>query len=70
MVMLVASIMGLDPHSYEYANYEEHRPGHDPNYGLDPGQLSLWGWTPPVTFEEGVKATVEWSVSNSIWLEQ
>jgi dTDP-glucose 4,6-dehydratase len=70
MVMLVASIMGLDPHSYEYANYEEHRPGHDPNYGLDPGQLPLWGWTPPVTFEEGVKATVEWSVSNSIWLEQ
>jgi len=46
------------------------RPGHDRRYALDSSKIQReLGWTPQVSFEEGIGRTVEWYTSNSIWLE-
>lgn len=69
MVDLVASYMGLASGQIEYQDYNEARPGHDPNYGLDPGTLQEWGWVAPLGFEEAIQQTVEWTLKNPIWVQ-
>jgi dTDP-glucose 4,6-dehydratase len=46
------------------------RPGHDLRYAIDcsKAQREL-GWGPSVSFEEGLKKTVEWYLENSWWWE-
>lgn len=36
------------------------RPGHDWRYALDSSPMRTLGWKPKVSFEEGIKKTVEW----------
>lgn len=68
MVDLIAGYMGITSSQIEYQDYEEQRPGHDPNYGLEPGTLQAWGWTPPVSFRDGLKQTVKWTLENRAWV--
>ena len=68
MINLISSYMNTEPNQFVYKDYEEDRPGHDHDYGLEPGTLQSWGWTPPISFEEGLKKTVEWSLKNTVWL--
>jgi dTDP-glucose 4,6-dehydratase len=47
------------------------RPGHDLRYAIDSTQLQQeLGWTPSVTFEEGLEKTVGWYLTNEEWLSQ
>lgn len=47
------------------------RPGHDRRYSLDSSKLrSALGWKPAVSFEEGIRRTVEWYSKNGEWLER
>lgn len=40
------------------------RPGHDWRYSIDPSKTErVTGWRPTVTFDEGLRQTVEWYVS-------
>ncbi|MDD4319276.1 MAG: dTDP-glucose 4,6-dehydratase [Candidatus Peribacteraceae bacterium] len=41
------------------------RPGHDWRYALDSSELRGLGWKPAVTFEEGLKKTVDWYVERA-----
>jgi dTDP-glucose 4,6-dehydratase len=44
------------------------RPGHDRRYALDISKIEReLGWTPQVTFEEGLKRTVRWYLENRDW---
>ena len=44
------------------------RPGHDLRYAIDASKaLRELGWKPRRTFEEGLRATVEWYVDNGSW---
>ncbi|MDB5178161.1 MAG: dTDP-glucose 4,6-dehydratase [Patescibacteria group bacterium] len=44
------------------------RPGHDRRYAIDYGKLSReLGYKPSVTFEEGLRQTIEWYRSNPEW---
>jgi dTDP-glucose 4,6-dehydratase len=43
------------------------RLGHDRRYALDTGKLQALGWTPEVTFDDGLAATVEWYRGNEGW---
>ena len=46
------------------------RPGHDRRYLLDCTKLRReLGWEPRISFEDGLRATVEWYVANRDWWE-
>jgi len=46
----------------------EDRPGHDRRYALDCSKLRrATGWTPRVSFDEGLRKTVEWYRRNEAW---
>lgn len=51
-------------------NFHESRPGHDLRYGLDGTKLKELGWTPPISFHDSLKSTVEWYLreENKGWL--
>jgi dTDP-glucose 4,6-dehydratase len=46
------------------------RPGHDRRYLLDSAKLrDELGWQPEISFEDGLRATVEWYAANRGWWE-
>ena len=50
-------------------NFVKDRPGHDRRYAMDIGKIQREiGWRPKVTFEEGLRLTVEWYLSNQNWV--
>ncbi|MFH1532222.1 MAG: dTDP-glucose 4,6-dehydratase [Pseudomonadota bacterium] len=50
--------------------YVTDRPGHDRRYAIDASRiLSDLGWAPTVTFEEGMKKTIDWYLENRAWLD-
>ena len=50
--------------------YVKDRPGHDRRYAIDATKLNKeLGWSPSVTFEQGLGETIEWYLSNGPWLE-
>lgn len=61
MVDLIADILGVDSQVQykEFVDFHKTRPGHDRRYALDGSALKEAGWTPVVSFEEGLKITVE-----------
>lgn len=49
-------------------SYVTDRPGHDRRYAIDCTKvMSELGWRPSVTFEEGLRRTVEWYLENREW---
>ncbi len=47
------------------------RPGHDRRYAIDPTKISTeLGWLPTVSFENGIRDTIEWYVSHPDWWER
>jgi dTDP-glucose 4,6-dehydratase len=50
--------------------YVKDRPGHDRRYALDSSKIRReLGWLPQVSFEDGIRRTIDWYRSNSSWLE-
>ena len=46
------------------------RAGHDLRYAIDATKLKEeLGWMPSITFEEGLKKTVDWYLNNEAWLD-
>ena len=46
------------------------RPGHDRRYAVDASKIDRQlGWKPAMTFEEGIRKTVEWYLENPKWVE-
>lgn len=51
-------------------NYVEDRLGHDRRYAIDSSKIkNELGWEPSVTFEEGIKLTIDWYLKNQDWIE-
>jgi len=45
------------------------RAGHDKRYAIDADKIAQdLGWTPDMTFEEGLPVTVDWYLANEEWL--
>jgi dTDP-glucose 4,6-dehydratase len=54
----------------ELIRFVPDRPGHDRRYAIDATKIQReLGWKPTVTFEEGLRQTVEWYLTNSAWIE-
>lgn len=50
--------------------YVADRPGHDRRYAIDCSKAKReLGWTPQVSFEAGLKQTVQWYVQNRPWVD-
>jgi dTDP-glucose 4,6-dehydratase len=48
--------------------YVRDRPGHDRRYAIDASKIeSELGWTPSVSFEDGIARTVDWYLGNTEW---
>jgi dTDP-glucose 4,6-dehydratase len=46
------------------------RRGHDLRYAIDASKINKeLGWTPSVTFEQGLEKTIDWYLSNEEWLK-
>jgi dTDP-glucose 4,6-dehydratase len=55
--------------SEKLITYVKDRPGHDLRYAIDASKLNKeLGWSPSVTFEEGLSATIDWFLDNKEWL--
>ncbi len=56
--------------SEKLITYVKDRPGHDLRYAIDASKISNeLGWNPSVTFEEGLKKTIQWYLNNDAWLK-
>jgi dTDP-glucose 4,6-dehydratase len=59
---------GASAHSEDLVTYVTDRPGHDARYAVDCSKIEReLGWTPSVSFEEGLARTVRWYLSNRDW---
>jgi dTDP-glucose 4,6-dehydratase len=55
--------------SEKLITYVTDRAGHDLRYAIDSSKLKQeLGWHPSLTFEEGLKRTVDWYIANEEWL--
>jgi len=56
--------------SEKLITYVKDRPGHDLRYAIDASKINKeLGWQPSVTFEEGLKITIDWYLNNEDWLK-
>ncbi|MDY6382633.1 MAG: dTDP-glucose 4,6-dehydratase [Cyanobacteriota bacterium] len=64
---LILKAMGKDESSIEYV---KDRPGHDRRYAISNEKITKeLGWKPSVTFEQGIKLTIDWYLNNQDWIE-
>lgn len=64
---IILAAMGKDEGSIKYV---EDRLGHDRRYAIDNTKIQTeLGWEPSLTFEEGIKLTVDWYLNNLEWMK-
>ncbi|MDA9714992.1 dTDP-glucose 4,6-dehydratase, partial [Bacteroidota bacterium] len=74
LVHLLCDIMDEELHrlkgeSRKLITYVKDRAGHDMRYAIDASKINdKLGWKPSVTFEQGLRNTVKWYLSNEKWL--
>ncbi len=64
---LILNEMGKDESSIEYV---ADRLGHDRRYAIANDKItSELGWKPSITFEEGIKLTIDWYLNHQDWIK-
>jgi dTDP-glucose 4,6-dehydratase len=67
LVRTLLDILGKDESLIKFV---KDRPGHDRRYAIDNSKITnSLGWKPSVTFEQGIKKTVDWYIKNQPWLD-
>jgi dTDP-glucose 4,6-dehydratase len=52
-------------------SFVKDRLGHDRRYAIDAAKIKReLGWEPLVSFEEGIKATINWYIKNETWISR
>lgn len=64
----IASILNIDL-KYKLMAVHDDRPNHDTRYALDGTKLSSLGWKHENDFDDLLKETVLWTITNQSWLE-
>jgi dTDP-glucose 4,6-dehydratase len=55
----------------ELIRFVTDRPGHDHRYAIDSAKIRReLGWQPQVSFEAGLRRTIDWYLSNPKWVDQ
>ena len=64
---IILDAMGKDE---SYIKYVEDRLGHDRRYAISNDKITKeLGWKPSLTFEEGIKLTIDWYLNNQDWIK-
>jgi len=64
---LILEAMGKDESSIKYV---EDRLGHDRRYAISNDKITAeLGWKPSITFEEGIRLTIDWYLNNQDWIK-
>ena len=64
---IILAEMGKDESSIEFV---QDRLGHDRRYAISNDKItSELGWEPSITFEEGIKLTINWYLNNQDWIK-
>lgn len=59
----------VQPHE-KLIQYVQDRPGHDRRYAMDITKIhEELGWQPRFNLEEGLRATIQWYLANTDWME-
>ena len=67
-ITIVKKILSLMNKSEDLIEFVEDRPGHDFRYSMDSQKTKKeLNWQTKVNFEEGIKKTVDWYLSNREW---
>ena len=67
-ITIVKKILSLMNKSEDLIEFVEDRPGHDFRYSMDSQKMKKeLNWQTKVNFEEGIKKTVDWYLSNREW---
>ena len=65
---VIKKVLGLLKKTESLITFVGDRPAHDRRYGLESTKIrNELGWKPQVSFEEGLKTTVEWYLKNEEW---
>lgn len=67
LAQMVADIL-KKPLIYKLEDFHSARPGHDRRYALDGTKLKNMGWKAPISFEQTLQKTIEWTLQRPEWL--
>lgn len=66
---ILDELIGGEPRQ-RLITFVKDRPGHDRRYAIDASLIRReLGWIPKHTFEQGLRATVQWYLDNDAWLQ-
>lgn len=69
LVQMVAKFMNRPDFKYELVDFHSSRPGHDLRYALDGTLMSELGWKAPLSLEDSLRVTVDWTLQHKEWLK-
>jgi len=65
---LVHCILDIMGKPYSLITFVADRPGHDRRYALETSKIEHeLGWRPGISFEDGIKKTIQWYTNNESW---
>lgn len=64
---MIGRLMGKEA-KVELISFHSSRPGHDLAYRLDGSKIKNAGFSYPITFEDSLRKTIEWTIKNPKWL--
>lgn len=68
---VVKTIIEVLGKSEALIKYVTDRKGHDKRYAIDASKIEKeLGWTPKMSFDEGIKKTIQWYLDNRSWWEE
>ena len=67
---VVRSLLDLLGKPHTLIKYVTDRPGHDRRYAIDATKVEMeLGWSPSLTWEEGLSRTIDWYRENQDWID-
>lgn len=68
-IKIVKELLKLLGKPESLIEFVKDRPGHDKRYAIDSSKAQKeLGWKPEITFDKGLKSTIDWYLSNKEWL--
>jgi dTDP-glucose 4,6-dehydratase len=68
VLTITSTLLSLLGKPESLVRFVEDRPGHDRRYAVDSSKLTrVTGWRPAISFDAGIRQTVEWFRAHESW---